>query len=265
MGKEQISASTETGKALPVHALLEFSQREGFTSEILKDPLPSDLSDFFTKMTDPSVLDFEELAKKILTWPEEDLRSVHITLQTLSYESMFGKTLISKGFAQEEAERLQEGADSAYELMEEVSRQLDDHDYLFGMGEESTELNPKAIAEKVSEWTEVLKDENKIRQDTELIKKEPGLEKRNRLGRKLKKDVLTFIEKYNVTFGNPLKKEGEEFIEGNWKNLTGYLGWHLGYNLNLKHGEHNVMGYSFINEAVKVVFASKKDFLSKKR
>lgn len=155
-----------------------------------------------------------------LSNPTLDIISSYSILyaRTLTYEEIMNLNYALDFIPSEKSSTLidkkdqikRQGFSNLKDLVDELS-----HRYDYDSGLFYDDFNPQRIAVRVMQEIALTSAENELVKLTSIVNCEPDLDKRARLGLKLKKQALGFISQFNVSF-----KDHGESIDPTWKSLT---------------------------------------------
>lgn len=129
------------------------------------------------------------------------------------------KYFSERGVTIEDSEKLQEGISNSWPLIQEI---IFRYDYKSGKLGWDNSSSLKIFAESIHERIQVNKDERQLRKMAKQIKDETVLEKRYRIGLKLKEQVQKYVKKFPFKFTRGITNR--EPLEPTWENLV-YPGW----------------------------------------
>ncbi|RJQ36971.1 hypothetical protein C4559_04550 [Candidatus Microgenomates bacterium] len=199
----------------------------------------SGLRTFYSQMANPTLDFLESVSSSLVAMPYRNLEQ----LRWACYEAGENPTRYfeRRGIIIDGSERISAGIWNAGELVDDISHfyNSDTGKLMYG-----GELDSKAFADRAFEMIQIRNGDRKIRIMGEQVKTEPDLQRRHKMGLKLKRQVLDHITKFPFSFQ---RRHSNEEMEPTWENLTTYSGYHT--ELRPKSGGSH-SGYSVIPGAV---------------
>lgn len=195
------------------------------------------LSNLYLKMADPSVEFLESVIARLTSITFSNLRQLQ--LDTYKADENPRGFFAKHGIAIENPERLQTGIGHSGELIDNLVHR---YDYQTGELRWGEKLDPKALAESVYERIQISNGEMQIRKAAERVHNEPNLRRKYRLGLRLKRQILDYINSFSFTFYR--RHDRDNPLEPTWENLTQYsdLSIEIDSKEGRTSGSYRVMG-----------------------
>lgn len=231
---------------MSVETLFRIQGKEASEFSVVRESISSELRRFFLEMSDPSVDVLERTATSLVELSYDDLLSLQAKLMGAVYESTLKKSLLDQGLSEDEVNKIEVGAANTERLVDQIHNRFG-----FGQRESGENYDSREVAEETFERIQVNKAENELRELTELAKNETNLGARNRIARRLRRKIHTFIDRFNVTL--PRRHKPDEIIKPTWKNLTDLFAYDLQINL-----KDSTMNSWVLTETIAIAHAAAK-------